>query len=84
MAGLPVIASDIEGSVGLLGKDYPGYFPVQDIKALRDRLLRAESDSAYYAALQAGCRARQHLFEPAQEQAGWAALMNEVQVSVDT
>jgi len=83
MAGLPVIASDIEGSVGLLGEDYPGYFPVQDIKALRDRLLRAESDAAYYAALQAGCRARQHLFEPAQEQAGWAALVNEVQASVN-
>ena len=30
MAGLPVIASRIPGSVGLLGEDYPGYFPVAD------------------------------------------------------
>ena len=27
VAGLPVIASEIAGSVGLLGKDYPGYYP---------------------------------------------------------
>ncbi len=81
MAGLPVIASDIEGSVGLLGEDYPGYYPVQDANALRDRLLRTEADAAYYSALQAGCSKRRRLFEPAQEQAGWAALIDEIQGS---
>ncbi len=64
MAGLPVIASDIEGSVGLLGADYPGYYPVQDAEALRERLLRAESDCGYYAELVAACAARRHLFMP--------------------
>ena len=78
MAGLPVIASDIEGSVGLLGEDYPGYYPVQDAGALRERLLRAEADSGYYAALAEACAARRHLFAPQQEQTGWARLLAEV------
>jgi glycosyltransferase involved in cell wall biosynthesis len=64
MASLPVIASDIEGSVGLLGADYPGYYPVQNTGALRERLLRAESDGEYYAELMAACAARRHLFTP--------------------
>ena len=34
-AGLPVVASRIAGSVGLLGVDYPGYYPVEDTAALR-------------------------------------------------
>ena len=44
VAGLPVIASRIPGSIGLLGEDYPGFYPVEDTAALRDLLLRAESD----------------------------------------
>jgi putative glycosyltransferase (TIGR04348 family) len=78
MAGLPVIASDIEGSVGLLGADYPGYYPVQDAGALRERLLRAERDGGYYADLAAACAARRQLFMPRQEHAGWEKLMEEI------
>jgi len=81
MAGLPVIASDIQGSVGLLGADYPGYYPVQDADALRERLLRAESDLGYYAELAAACAARRHLFTPEQEQAGWEKLLEDSQAS---
>ncbi|MDH3282149.1 MAG: selenosugar synthase SenB, partial [Gammaproteobacteria bacterium] len=39
VAGLPVIASEIPGNVGLLGADYPGYYPVRDTRALRRLLL---------------------------------------------
>ena len=81
MAGLPVIASDIDGSVGLLGEDYPGYYPVQDSDALRERLLRAESDRSYYAELEAACAARRHLFTPRREQDGWARLLDDIQAS---
>ena len=81
MAGLPVIASDIEGSIGLLGADDPGDYPVRDADALRDRLLQAESDSGFYAALGAACAARRHQFTPAQEQAGWARLLAHVGAS---
>ena len=35
VARVPVIASEIAGSIGLLGRrDYPGYFPVRDTAAL--------------------------------------------------
>jgi len=82
MAGLPVIASDIEGSVGLLGADYPGYYPVQNTTALRERLMRAESDSGYYEELMAACAARRHQFLPEQELAGWEKLLEDIQASV--
>ena len=81
MAGLPVIASGIEGSVGLLGADYPGYYPVRDTDALRERLLLAESDDGYYARLVAACAARRQLFTPHQEHAGWETLLQDIQAS---
>jgi putative glycosyltransferase (TIGR04348 family) len=81
MAGLPVIASDIEGSVGLLGAGYPGYYPVQNAGALRERLLRAESDGGYYAELVTACAARRQLFTPQEEHAGWEKLLADIQSS---
>lgn len=77
-AGLPVIASRIHGSVGLLGPAYPGYFPVEDTAALRAQLLRAERDADFYASLEAACAARRHLFEPARELQAWAQLLAEL------
>jgi putative glycosyltransferase (TIGR04348 family) len=77
VAGLPVIASDIPGSVGLLGRDYPGYYPVEDTEALRALLLRAESEPAFYQGLAAACAGRRHLFTAEGEQARWAALLGE-------
>src|SRR5581483_2410444 len=53
----PVVASRIGGLVGTLGAGYPGYFPVEDTAALTRLLWRAESDPAFYAALEAGCAA---------------------------
>jgi putative glycosyltransferase (TIGR04348 family) len=78
MAGLPVIASRIPGSVGLLGEDYPGYFPVEDTSALRALLLRAETEPPYLAELQAACAARRPLFTAEREQAALAALLEEL------
>ena len=45
VAGVPVLASRIDGNVGLLGADYPGYFPVGDTEALA-RLLRTAGAGA--------------------------------------
>ena len=75
MADLPVVASRIPGSLGLLGADYPGYYPAEDTRALRELLLRAESDAAFYADLQAACRTRRPLFSEDAEKAGWAELL---------
>jgi putative glycosyltransferase (TIGR04348 family) len=78
MAGLPVIASEIPGSVGLLGADYPAYYPAEDTRALRDLLLRAESDGAFYVRLQEACDARRPLFSEQAERQGWADLLAEL------
>jgi putative glycosyltransferase (TIGR04348 family) len=50
---IPIVASRIPGSIGLLGEAYPGYFPVQDTAALAHLLHRAETDDTFYAALAA-------------------------------
>jgi glycosyltransferase involved in cell wall biosynthesis len=78
VAGLPIVASRIHGSIGLLGEAYPGFYPVEDTGALRDLLLRAESDPAFYGRLEAGCAARRHLFTPERERAGWETLLGEL------
>ncbi|WP_404362620.1 selenoneine biosynthesis selenosugar synthase SenB [Marinobacter sp.] len=67
-AGLPVIASDIPGNRGLLGGDYPGYFPARDETALAEMLRRAETDPLFLAALQAGVERQAPAFTPAAEQ----------------
>lgn len=78
VAGLPVVASRIAGSVGLLGSDYRGYYPVEDTAALRALLLRAEAEPDFYASLAAGCAARKALFTPERERAGWQSLLGEL------
>ncbi len=75
VAGLPVIASDIDGSVGLLGDDYAGYFPVQNTNALTELLLKAETDPAYVKKLQQQCQQRAVLFTRQAEKQGWADLL---------
>ncbi len=77
VAGLPVIASRIPGSVGLLGEDYPGYYPVEDAAALRDLLLEAESNPEFYRRLSDACESRRHLFTPERERKGWENLLAE-------
>jgi glycosyltransferase involved in cell wall biosynthesis len=65
--GIPVIASDIPGNRGLLGEDYPGYYPVADENALATLLYRAENTPTFYAALQKHIDLRRELITPARE-----------------
>ena len=75
VAGVPVIATDIPGSVGLLGSDYAGYFPVGDTRALRERLLRAEGEPGYLQTLTRQGASRAPLFTPEREFEGWRELL---------
>ena len=75
VAGVPVIASDIEGSTGLLGNDYAGYYPVENAQDLATLLLKAEADSVYYKKLEQACIARQPLFSLENETSGWRELL---------
>lgn len=78
VAGLPVIASDIDGSVGLLGEDYAGYYPVQDTRSLRELLLKAETEPGYLQTLEKQCAKRAGLFTREAEKQGWKDLLMEM------
>ncbi len=75
---VPVISSRIPGSVGLLGEDYGGYFPVGDTQALAALLQRAETDSAFYESLRSWGVGLQPIFDPARERRSWASLLDEL------
>ena len=83
VAGVPILASHISGSVGLLGKDYPGYFSVGNTDQLRELLLRAESQGEFLFELQAWGERLQHLFEPETERNAWGHLLDELFVSLN-
>lgn len=77
-AGVPVIASRIDGTVGLLGPRYPGYFPVGDTRALARLLWRAESDRQFRQRLARAVGRLRPLVSPARERAAWARLLAEL------
>jgi glycosyltransferase involved in cell wall biosynthesis len=72
---VPVVSTDIPGSVGMLGPDYPGYFPVGDAKSLAELLESAAADPAFYRRLHDICRELRPLVDPAREREGWRALL---------
>jgi glycosyltransferase involved in cell wall biosynthesis len=76
-AGVPVLAYAIAGNIGMLGSDYPGYFPVADETALAKLLTKAMRHQAYYLSLKRDIAARQHLFRPQSEQASLTRLLGE-------
>jgi putative glycosyltransferase (TIGR04348 family) len=78
VCGVPVIASHIDGNVGLLGEDYDGYYPAKDERALADVLHRAEMNPAFLKKLAAQCRAKRKLFTPAAEKAAWRKLLKDM------
>ncbi len=72
---VPVISSHISGSIGLLGEDYPGYFPVGDEHALAAIIHRAEADSDFLKTLTTRVLELAPLFDPANEQRAWEKLL---------
>jgi putative glycosyltransferase (TIGR04348 family) len=76
--GTPVVSSRISGSIGLLGPDYPGYFPYGDTEALAALLRRAETDEAFYRDLRERCGRLRPLFEPERELRSWESLLREI------
>jgi len=75
VAGVPILASRMDGNVGLLGADYPGYFPVGDTKALARLLQRIESDPRFVTKLRRAIARRAPLFRPEREIAAWRQLL---------
>lgn len=68
-AGLPVVASDIPGNIGLLGEDYAGYYPVGDTHSLATLMERTEQDNGFLQLLRRQVDQLAGLFTPENEQA---------------
>jgi putative glycosyltransferase (TIGR04348 family) len=74
-SGTPVIASRIDGNLGLLGDDYEGCFAVGDAAGLAALLRRFVAEPAFADRLRAQCAAREALFAPSVERAALRALL---------
>jgi putative glycosyltransferase (TIGR04348 family) len=81
---VPVLSTRIDGTLGVLGEDYPGYFPVSDARALARLLHRAEREPEYLEALRAGVRSARPLVAPERERESWRGLLAELELSLGT
>ena len=83
-AGTPVLASRIDGNVGMLGVDFEGYFEVGDAQGLAALLRQCQADLAnplpdngsLLQRLQHQCAQRAPLFAAEREQAALLALVD--------
>ena len=83
-AGTPVLASRIDGNVGMLGVDFEGYFEVGDAQGLAALLRQCRADLAnplpdngsLLQRLQHQCAQRAPLFAAEREQAALLALVD--------
>ncbi len=77
-AGVPVVASRIPGTTGIVGEDYPALFDVGDTDALARLLVRAEADRAFYQELKERIAELTKLVDPARERHAWRDLLAEI------
>lgn len=78
VAGVPVLATRIPCTQGLLGEGYPGLFAVGSTSELKTLLQRAENDPRFRRGLERRCLSRQPLFAPASERRAWKKLLGEI------
>jgi len=79
VAGVPVLASRIDGNVGILGEDYPGLFEVGNTRKLARLLVRSEMDPAFLKDLRSRIKRLAPLFKPIREHRTWADLICQMQ-----
>jgi glycosyltransferase involved in cell wall biosynthesis len=78
VASVPILASSIDGNVGILGPDYPGYFDVSDTRQLARLLNRAETSPEYLAELRGWIESLAFIADPAREEQAWSELLAEL------
>lgn len=78
VAGVPVLASRVPGNVGLLGRDYPGYFPCGETRQLAQLLGRAENDQRFWNRLKTAVEELIPQFTPDRERGCWRTLLEEL------
>jgi putative glycosyltransferase (TIGR04348 family) len=82
-SGVPVLASNISGNVGMLGEDYAGFFPPGDARALADLVERSVLDARFLERLRRQCAARARLFAPQAERAHLLDLVDNLMLPRD-
>jgi glycosyltransferase involved in cell wall biosynthesis len=75
---VPVLASRIDGNVGILGEDYPGLFDVGDTRELARLLIRAETEQHFLSDLRQRVKKLAPLFNPQRERRAWSNLLREL------
>ena len=70
--GVPVLASRIEGNVGMLGEDYPGYFEEGELGDVLEAIVEGRVDMQAWVEL---ARARLPLFSRETESSSWLELL---------
>ena len=78
VSSVPVLASRIDGNVGILGTDYPGLFRVGDTRELARLMTRAETNTKFLRELRQRVKKLTRLFDPAREKRNWAKLISEI------
>ncbi len=73
--GTPVLSTDIGGTRGLLGEQYPGLFPVGDHRALARLIHRCATQEAFLQRLHRWCAERRGLVSRERERRSWARLL---------
>ncbi len=72
---IPILASRIPGTTGLLGEDYPGYFTTGNTSDLRGLLERVETDHVFYRELKSHVVKLAPMFRPDRENQSWKELL---------
>jgi glycosyltransferase involved in cell wall biosynthesis len=76
--GVPVLASKIEGNVGMLGEDYAGYFSAESKQELADLMRRVIHDPDYLEVLREQVKVRSVKFSRENERLDWINLIHKI------
>jgi glycosyltransferase involved in cell wall biosynthesis len=77
--GVPVLASRIDGNLGLLGRDYPALYEPVDTAALANLMSRVERDQSFYQELKNWSQRLAPLFSPQRELVSWRELLESIE-----
>jgi putative glycosyltransferase (TIGR04348 family) len=76
--GVPVLASNIPGNIGMLGARYRGYFETGSEKALAQLIERCRADAGFYAGLRKTVSEKRAQFSEKAEIDAWRRVLRSV------
>lgn len=76
-AAVPVLASRISGNIGMLGREYDGYFTAGDCQELATMFDRVSREASFLSHLRQQCAQRAPLFAPVREESEVVKLLSE-------